>query len=135
MAQARGPLATETDCKTPHLIVPFFVEFYRKIQNRAPLKSITRKVLKNKLRTLILIVGTFLFAFALFGNHGILTRIRLERQRTEMMEKVRQAEEDTRKLQLQIKALEGDKKTIEKIAREKYGMVREGETVYRVKKD
>ncbi|MBI5464744.1 MAG: septum formation initiator family protein, partial [Ignavibacteriales bacterium] len=35
----------------------------------------------------------------------------------------------------QIKALEGDKKTIEKIAREKYNMARPGETVYRVKKE
>ncbi|MBI4429014.1 MAG: septum formation initiator family protein [Ignavibacteriales bacterium] len=111
------------------------VEFYRKIQKRAPLKSLTRKLLRNKLRTFLLIAGTFLFSYALFGNHGVLTRLRLERQRTEMMEKVRQAEEETKKLQSQIKALEGDKKTIEKIAREKYGMVREGETIYRVKKD
>jgi len=38
-------------------------------------------------------------------------------------------------LQDQIKALEGDKKTIEKIARENYGMKREGETIYKVKKE
>jgi cell division protein FtsB len=37
--------------------------------------------------------------------------------------------------QEQIKALETDKKTIEKTAREKYGMKREGETVYQVKKE
>lgn len=111
------------------------MEFYRKIQNRTPLKSLTRKLLKNKLRTFILIAGTFLFSYALFGNHGVLTRIRLERQRTEMLEKVRLAEEETKKLQVQIKALEGDPQTIEKIAREKYGMARDGETVYRVRKD
>lgn len=52
-----------------------------------------------------------------------------------MIEKVRQSEEETKQLQAQVKALEGDKKTIEKVAREKYGMVREGEKVYRVKRD
>jgi cell division protein FtsB len=33
-----------------------------------------------------------------------------------------------------VKALEGDKRAIEKIARERYGMHREGETVYKVTK-
>ena len=111
------------------------MEFYRKIQKRTRLKNLARKILKNKRRTLFTIIGTFLLAYVMFGNHGVLTRIRLERQRGDMIEKVRQAEEETKKLQAQIKALEGDKKTIEKIAREKYGMAREGETVYKVKKD
>jgi cell division protein FtsB len=35
-------------------------------------------------------------------------------------------------LQAQSKALEGDRAAIEKVAREKYGMLKEGETVYRV---
>jgi cell division protein FtsB len=52
-----------------------------------------------------------------------------------MIEKVKAAEEETKRLQSYLKALEGDKKTIEKVAREKYGMARPGETVYKVKKD
>ena len=36
--------------------------------------------------------------------------------------------------QSQSKALDGDKKEIEKVARERYGMVREGEKVYKVNK-
>jgi cell division protein FtsB len=51
------------------------------------------------------------------------------------VEKVAQAREETRTLQAHLKAVEGDKKTIEKLARERYGMARDGETVYRVKKD
>ena len=52
-----------------------------------------------------------------------------------MIEKVEEAGKETARLQAQKKALEGDKKTIEKLAREKYGMSRQGEKVYRVKKD
>lgn len=82
-----------------------------------------------------MLFGTLFFSYLLFANNGIIARIRLEQQKAEMTEKVRQAEEETRKLQTHIKALESDKKTIEKVAREKYGMLRPGETVYRVKKD
>jgi cell division protein FtsB len=47
---------------------------------------------------------------------------------------IRSAEAENKRLQAESKALDGDKKVIEKVAREKYGMVREGETVYKVKK-
>lgn len=73
--------------------------------------------------------------YVLFDNKGIVRRISLEVQRSEMRAKVEEAKEETKRLQAQIKALEGDKKTIEKIARERYGMAKPGETVYRVKKD
>jgi cell division protein FtsB len=71
----------------------------------------------------------------LLNNRGIIARIRLEHERQVMIEKVKAAEEETKRLQAYLKALEGDKKTIEKVAREKYGMARPGETVYKVKKD
>ena len=64
-----------------------------------------------------------------------LTRIRLEVQHNELIEKLKSDSIETKQLQEQIKALENDKKTIEKTAREKYGMAREGETVYQVKKE
>jgi cell division protein FtsB len=38
---------------------------------------------------------------------------------------------ETRRLQTELKALEGDARAIEKAAREKHGMVRDGETVYK----
>jgi cell division protein FtsB len=84
---------------------------------------------------LSLLGGFALLLYVLFGNRGVIARVRLELKRQEMIEKVRLAEEETKQLQAQVKALEGDKKMIEKVARERYGMAREGETVYRVKKD
>ena len=81
-----------------------------------------------------IIVGTVLAMYILFNNHGVVARVRLEHQRNVMIAKVKEAEEETARLQSYLKALDGDKMTIEKVAREKYGMAREGETVYRVKK-
>jgi cell division protein FtsB len=109
--------------------------FLRRIQNPRWLQGITKKVFKTRRRALFVIVGTLLISYVLFNNRGIVARMRLEHQRQVMIEKVRAAEEETKRLQSYFKALDGDKKTIEKVAREKYGMAREGETVYKVKKN
>ena len=55
-------------------------------------------------------------------------------EKAELEAKIQQAMEETKQLQADSKALDGDKKAIEKVAREKYGMIREGETVYKVRK-
>ncbi len=110
-------------------------QFYRNLHPERFLKKIAKNAAKNKLRTIILIILFLFFLFLLFNNKGIIARIRLEAQHREWIEKVKSDSIETGRLQEQIKALEGDKKTIEKTAREKYGMAREGETVYQVKKD
>ena len=110
-------------------------QFYRNLQPERFLKKIARSAAKNKKRTIILVVVFLFFLYLLFNNKGIVTRIRLEAQHREWIEKVKADSIETARLQEQIKALEGDKKTIEKTAREKYGMAREGETVYQVKKE
>ncbi|MEK6757232.1 MAG: septum formation initiator family protein [Bacteroidota bacterium] len=110
-------------------------QFFRDIQRPRWLQGITKRVFKTKRRALIVIGGVIVLSYVLFNNRGIIARIRLENERQVMIEKVRAAEEETKRLQAYQKALEGDKKTIEKVAREKYGMARPGETVYKVKKD
>jgi cell division protein FtsB len=110
-------------------------QFYRNLQPERFLKKIAKRAAKNKIRTIILFILFLLFLYILFDNKGIITRIRLESQHREWIEKVKADSVETKLLQEQIRALEGDKKTIEKTAREKYGMAREGETVYQVKKE
>jgi cell division protein FtsB len=110
-------------------------QFYRNLQPERLLKKIVKSAAKNKKRTIILVGLFLLFLYLLFDNKGIVTRLRLEAQHREWIEKVKSDSIETKRLQEQIKALEGDKKTIEKTAREKYGMAREGETVYQVKKE
>jgi len=110
-------------------------QFYRNLQPEKLLKRIAKSAAKNKTRTIILIILFLLFIYLLFDNKGIITRLRLETQHHEWIEKLKSDSLETKRLQGQIKALEGDNKTIEKTAREKYGMAREGETVYQVKKE
>lgn len=110
-------------------------QFYRNLQPERFLKKIAKSAGKNKKRTILFIALFLLLLYLLFDNKGIVKRIRLEAQHREWIERVKADSAETKRLQEQIKALEGDKKTIEKTAREKYGMAREGETVYHVKKE
>ncbi len=110
-------------------------DFYRSVPKKRRLNTLLKEITKNRKRSLLLLVGTLAVLYLLFDNKGIIKRISLEVQRKEMVGKVEEAQKETLRLQTQKKALEGDKKTIEKLAREKYGMSRTGEKVYRVKKD
>lgn len=108
--------------------------FYRKEKKRSRLRERIVKLLKNKRFMVRFGLATALVLYILFGSHGILTHVRLLQQRAELEEKIRHAETEQKRLQAEGKALEGDLRAIERVAREKYGMIREGETVYKVNK-
>jgi cell division protein FtsB len=84
---------------------------------------------------LILLLGLPIVGYVLLNPHGVIQRVRLEVAKREMQEKLKEAELEHQRLEDYSKKLENDKRTIEKVAREKYGMVREGEKVYKVKKE
>lgn len=104
----------------------------RKIRKKADVRALFAKLWTNKRLSLILFLGFVLLMYVLFNNQGVIERMRLEHEKKEMLLKIQTAEQEQKQLQEQSKALEGDKKAVEKVAREKYGMVREGEKVYRV---
>jgi cell division protein FtsB len=110
-------------------------QFLRRVQRPRWVQGISKRVFKTRRRAHFVIIGTLLVSYVMSNNRGIVARIRLEHERQVMIEKVRAADEETKRLESYLKALDGDKKTIEKVAREKYGMAREGETVYKVKKN
>lgn len=94
-----------------------------------------KKTLKNKHLLLGFSLALIALGFVAFSPRGIFQRLNLESQKEDLQEKIREASHEQRKLQQQSKALDDDPKAIEKVAREKYGMVREGETVYKVRKE
>jgi cell division protein FtsB len=81
---------------------------------------------------LILIVSVPIAGFVVFGNHGILHRIRLQKQKTDLEMQIRAAEAQQKALEQELKKLDSDKTEIEKVARERHHMTRDGEQVYRV---
>jgi len=106
--------------------------FYRKKKGRPDLRALARKMLKNRRLMLALVLGIPVAGFVLFSNHGILQRIRLQQRKAELEMQIRAGEEERKSLELELKKLETDKAEIEKVAREKHHMAREGEQVYRV---
>ena len=107
-------------------------QFYRKEKRRSRGRTVIGRIIRNKRLLLILVMAVPLLVFLLFSSRGIVQRVRLERQKAELEEQIRSAEEETRRLQAESQALDGDRTAIEKVAREKYGMVRDGEKVYRI---
>ena len=107
--------------------------FYRKIRVPSPVRDAVRRLLKNRRLALGIALGIPFALFLLFNSRGVVQRVKLERKKVELQQKIRSAEEETARLQAESRALDGDKKAIERVAREKYGMAKEGETVYRVK--
>lgn len=110
-------------------------DFYRVIPKTRNLQGFVRRLLKNRRRMVSLLIALIASVYLLFDNKGIIRRTSLEFKKRDLVGKVAEAREETKTLQAHLKAVEGDKKMIEKLARERYGMARNGETVYRVKKD
>jgi cell division protein FtsB len=108
-------------------------QYYRK--PRPKIKNWFNKTIRKKNVVITLLIVIPVVSFMLFSNKGIIQRLTLESQKKEMQAKVGEAQQEHTRLQQQLKALDDDPKAIEKVAREKYGMIRDGETVYKVKKE
>ncbi len=108
------------------------MKFYRKIKKQVHPENLAESIKENKRTTAIVVGAVVLFLYVIFNSNGLLARVRLEIQKKEAIERIRIAEEEQKKLKDQSKALDGDPKAVEKVAREKYGMVRENEKVYKV---
>lgn len=106
--------------------------FYRKEKKRLGLREHISKLMKNKRLVVIVVLSVVFTLYAAFGTYGILTHLQLLRKKTQLEALIRREEEENRKLQAESRALDGDRKAIEKVARERHGMIREGETVYKV---
>ena len=82
-----------------------------------------------------LIVLLAITAYAVFGKKGILQRVELEMENKELQQRLKAEQEKIIMLQKEIEELKSSDKKIEKVAREKYGMTKEGEEIYKVQVD
>ena len=70
--------------------------------------------------------------YALFGGeYSLLETRRLEREKTLEAERLRQTRGEVQQLRSWADSLERDSATLERIARERYGMIKPGERLYR----
>ena len=85
---------------------------------------------------LFMVLGGFLFIwFAFIDTYSLWTRIELMQRKQELKSKTKQLEAETAALKEKIDNLETDSTLLERIAREEYGMRKEGETVYKIRKN
>jgi len=71
-----------------------------------------------------------LLGFALFGERGVLRLVKTYNQRQELQLQVEQLQQENARLRQEITALKEDRSTIERIARQELGMVREDEIIF-----
>ena len=98
-------------------------------------KNIARYIYRRRKFFLILLVLLLVLSYAVFGKKGILQRVELEMENTELKEKLKAEQEKTIILQKEIEELKTSDKKSEKVAREKYGMIKDGEEIYKIVTD
>ena len=70
--------------------------------------------------------------FALFGgDYGYFAVRRLEKEKTAEEQKLKELQAELARMRSHADSLEKDSATLERIAREKYGLIRDGERLYR----
>jgi cell division protein FtsB len=108
-------------------------QYYRK--SRPKFAGWLKNTFRKKSVVVTLLIALPALSFIIFSNKGILQRYTLEAEKRDMLKKLEQSKFEQSHLKQTSKALDSDPKAIEKVAREKYGMIKDGETVYKVKKE
>lgn len=72
--------------------------------------------------------------FLFFDTYSVMTKLNLERQKKDLIERTENYRQLTAELDSKIESLENNPDLIEKIAREDYGMRKPNETVYIIQK-
>ena len=98
-------------------------------------KKIFRFIKYNKLLFIyIIIIAVHLF-LAVFGSKGMLTRYKLQSEKKQYEKQLFIEQKKTDSLKKEIEEINSSDSRMEKIAREKYGMTKEGEKIYKIEID
>ena len=103
-------------------------------RRRRPLKIRQQVVATQKqfIRGVILLLGITLLIIFVFGDHGLLQLYKMKRERATVQAHIVQLRKEREKVTAEKNRLENDLQYIEKLARERYRMVKPGEKVYKV---
>ena len=83
----------------------------------------------------IIVIVFFLFLISLFGDQGFISLYRSHQQITRLSGEIQQSHIIIDSLSNEIKRLKSDTAYIERIAREKLGMARRNEKIYKFVKE
>jgi cell division protein FtsB len=102
-------------------------------RRRAPVASGRPPLCRRALTFLLVFAAVVLLADALVGERGLVATTRARRVSDELAEKVERLRRDNRQLRDRAKRLREDPTTIESLAREELGLIRQGEVLVVVK--
>ena len=98
-------------------------------------KNIVKYIYHRRKFFVYLLILVAILSYAVFGKKGILQRVELEMENRQLKEKLKTEQDKSLMLQKEIEEIKTSDKKIEKVAREKYNMVKEGEEIYKVVTD
>jgi cell division protein FtsB len=78
------------------------------------------------------LVAIPLLGILTFGNRGLFKRIQLENEVASLRQTLYHDRATSDSLRVEINKIKQDTTAVERLARERYGMVRPGETIYKV---
>lgn len=82
---------------------------------------------------LLVVMGAIILIwFAFIDTYSLWTRYQLYQRKQTLQVKISRLKKETKELKHKIHRLKNDPELLERIAREKYGMKKEGETVYKI---
>jgi len=96
------------------------------------IKDIARFIKYNLKFVFVIVFFVGLISLSVFGNKGLIQRIQLESEKKGLEEILKAEVKKTEELQKEIEELKSSENKIEKVAREKYGMTKEGEKIYKI---
>jgi hypothetical protein len=107
-------------------------DFYRKVELKSWMRRVSDDAVAHPKKYVGFAAIGFIFFYVMFGDYGVVSRVRLEVQRAQLQSEL---DAEIRRTQVLNSQIEIAKKleTIEKNAREKYGFSKKGETVYLIK--
>lgn len=94
--------------------------------------------LKNKQyrkQVMYIIVLVLFILFAGFSDYGLINTVRLQNRQSELREEYLRLEHEKDSLHRHIERLRYDTLYIERVAREKYGLIKPGEIIFSVEED
>lgn len=99
-------------------------------------ESLVKKILRflkyNRIFMLFVLILMFFVLYSIFGNKGLIERLSMQNEKVELEKLLDLENLKTKELQKEIEALQNSDKKLEEVARERFGMTKEGEEVYKI---
>jgi len=108
---------------------------YSRLKRKPKLRRVQQQVAatqKQFIRGIILLLCITLLIIFIFGDHGLLQLYKLKRDRAKVQAQISQIRKERERVMVEKNRLENDIQYLEKLARERYRMVKPGEKVYKV---